>query len=392
MQLKPRSASFDWSPVAFAAAAAYLTFLAAMFVSHYWLRDADGHIIASDFIAVWAAGKLALMGHAPSVYDWQIHHTVENGIVGRGFPGYYGWHYPPLFLLVAAALALLPYLAAFGAWVTATFALYGAVIARIAGSRTAWLWALAFPASLLDAWVGQNGFFTAALFGAVLLAMGERPLLAGICLGILTYKPQFGVLFPFVLVAAGEWRALAAAALTAIALGFASWLAFGSGTWIAFFHSIPVSTHMLLATGHAGWNKLQSVYGVARWLGGGNQVAWGLQIGAAILACAGAILLWRSSASRALKSAALVVAALLATPYLYIYDFPVLAVAIAFLARDKAFSPYERVLIAAAALAVAGFVLLDAPTGLAATCFVGAIVARRGRVLARRPDVAPQRA
>ena len=391
MQPKPRSASFDWSPVAFAFAAAYLTFLAAMFVSHYWLRDADGHIIANDFIAVWAAGKMALMGHAPSAYDWQLHRTVENGIVGHGFPGYYGWHYPPLFLLAAASLASLPYLTAFVAWVAATFALYGAVIARIAGSRTGWLWALAFPASLLDAWVGQNGFFTAALFGAILLAMGERPLLAGVCLGLLTYKPQFGVLFPFVLIAAGEWRVIAAATLTAIALAFASWLAFGSETWIAFFHSIPVSTHMLLATGHAGWNKLQSVYGVVRWLGGGNQVAWGFQILAAVLATAGVIMLWRGSASRALKSAALVVAALLATPYLYIYDFPVLAVAIAFLARDGAFGRYELVLIAAAALAIAGFVVLDAPTGLAATCFVGAMVSRRARIAAANQDVALQR-
>lgn len=391
MELRSRLAGIDWTPLAVALVAAYLSFLAAMFVRDHWLVDVAGRIVANDFIAVWAAGQMALAGHAPAIYDWHVHHAAEIAIAGGKFPGYYGWHYPPLFLLIAAGLACLPYLVAFGAWVASTFALYGIAIARIAESRNAWLWALAFPASLLDAWVGQNGFFTAALFGAVLLSIEERPLIAGVCLGLLTYKPQFGVLFPFVLVATGEWRVIAAATATALVFAFASWLAFGSGTWIAFVHSIPVSTHMLLATGQAGWNKLQSVYGAVRWLGGSNRLGWEVQIAVAVLIGAAVIALWRSPAPRALKSAALAVAALLATPYLYIYDFPVLAIAIAFLARDKPFSLYEQALVAAAALAVVGFLILHAPTGLAATCFVAAIVARRGRSLAQRQHVAPQR-
>lgn len=386
-----RPARLDWTPVAFAMSAAYLAFLAAMFARHHWLVDEAGRIVANDFIAVWAAGQMALAGHGPAAYDWQAHHAAEVAIAGEHFPGYFGWHYPPLFLLIAAALASLPYLVAFGVWQATTFALYGAVTARIAESRNAWWWALAFPATLLDAWVGQNGFFTAALFGATLLTMEERPLVAGVCLGLLAYKPQFGVLFPFVLVASGEWRAIAAATATALVLALTSWLTFGSGTWIAFFHSVPVSAHMLLATGHAGWNKLQSVYGVVRWLGGSDQLGWEIQIAVAALVGAGVVLLWRGPAPRALKSAALVVGALLATPYLYIYDFPVLAVAIAFLARDKPFSLCEQALVAAAALAVAGFLVLDAPAGLAATCFIGAIVSRRGRMLARYQHVALQR-
>ena len=55
--------------------------------------------------------------------------------------------------------------------------------------------------------VGQNGFLTAALIGGTLYLMPVRPVLAGICLGLLTYKPQYGLLFPIVLVAAGHWRA-----------------------------------------------------------------------------------------------------------------------------------------------------------------------------------------
>jgi hypothetical protein len=226
----------------------------------------------------------------------------------------------------------------------------------------------------------------------VLVEIDARPLLAGLCLGLATYKPQFGVLFPFLLMATGRWRIFGAAGLTAIVFALVSWLVFGSESWIAFFQSIPVSTHMLLATGHAGWNKLQSVYGFVRFLGGDNRTAWAFQIGLAVMSGASVIALWRSRAPRALKCAAVPVAALLATPYLYIYDFPVLAVAIAFLARHKPFSGYELGLVLAACLAIAAFPLLDAPVGLAAACFVAGIVSHRGRMLIRERDVALQRA
>ena len=48
----------------------------------------------------------------------------------------------------------------------------------------------------MNALVGQNGFLTAALIGGTLYLIPIRPVLAGICLGLLTYKPQYGLLFP----------------------------------------------------------------------------------------------------------------------------------------------------------------------------------------------------
>lgn len=392
MTRRAQTARLDWPLIAFALAMAYLTFLAAMFAAHDWLFDASGSIRANDFIAVWTAGKLALAGHAPLAYDWQAHHAAEIAIAGHPFPGYYGWHYPPMPLLAAAGLALLPYWLAFTLWVSATFALYTYAIVRITENRIAALWAFAFPATLLDIWVGQNGFLTAALIAFVLLEIDARPLLAGLCLGLLTYKPQFGVLFPFLLMATGRWRVFGAASVTALVFAFVSWLVFGTESWIAFFHSIPVSTHMLLAAGHAGWNKLQSVYGFVRFLGGGNRTAWTFQIMLAVLSGVGVIALWRSRAPRALKCAAVPVAALLATPYLYIYDFPVLAVAIAYLARHRPFTRYELGLVLAACLAIAAFPVLGAPVGLAAACFVAGLVSHRGRMLIRERDVALQRA
>ncbi|HSC60198.1 MAG TPA: glycosyltransferase family 87 protein [Rhizomicrobium sp.] len=382
----------DWTAIAAGVSLSYAVFLAAMFFAHDWLRDASGLPIANDFVDVFAAGKLAAAGHAASAYDWNIHRTAEVAAVGHGFPGYFGWHYPPPFLFIALALALLPYLVSFFFWMAITLPAYAWIVARIAGKRDALLWALAFPAVLLDVSVGQNGLFTAALFGAMLLALEDRPLLSGIFLGLLTYKPQFGVLIPLALLAAGHWRALGSAMLTALVIGMLSLLAFGSQAWIDFFHSVPHTTQMILAGGHAGWNKLQTVYGFMRWTGASDAEAWGWQTGVAGLMALGMVMIWRNRMPYSLKAAALCAATLLATPYAYIYDFPLLALAIAFLYRHHPFDGHETVVLLCAAVLIAVFPLVEAPVGLSATLLVASLVSRRGRKLVPARDVALQHA
>ncbi len=59
-------------------------------------------------------------------------------------------------------------------------------------------------ASPLTAWnfiAGQSGFLTAAFLGGALLFLERRPVVAGVFIGGLTYKPQFGILLPVALIA-----------------------------------------------------------------------------------------------------------------------------------------------------------------------------------------------
>lgn len=392
MDSAPAKSRLDWTAMAAGVVLSYAVFLTAMFVGHFWLRDASGAPVANDFVDVFAAGKLAASGHAAWAYDWNIHRAAEVTAIGHDFSGYYGWHYPPPFLFIALALALLSYFTSFFFWMAITLPPFALVISRIAGNRDAILWALAFPAVLLNAYVGQNGFFTAALFGAMLLTLKDRPLLSGIFLGLLTYKPQFGILIPIALFAGGHWRALGSATLTATSIALLSLLAFGPEVWSAFFHSIPHTTQMILAGGHAGWNKLQTIYGFARWIGAGDTAAgWG-QIGVAALMALGLAVLWRSRMPFALKAAGLCAATLLATPYAYIYDFPLLALAIAFLYRHQTFDNREAATLLVAAMLIAIFPRADAPVGLAATLLVASLVSRRARKLIPTGDVALQRA
>ncbi|HSZ75026.1 MAG TPA: glycosyltransferase family 87 protein, partial [Rhizomicrobium sp.] len=378
----------------FTVVVSYAAFLAGMFVAHNWMVDAKGHPIDADFIDVWAAGQLVLSHTPQAVYDWHIHRLAELRAIGHEFHGYYGWHYAPPFLFVAALLACVSYVPAYLGFTIATLAAFAATMARIVKRNEAALIACAFPAILLNASVGQNGCLSAALMGASLLLLEERPILSGIFLGLLTYKPQLGILFPFVLALDGRWRAIASASVTAALMMAASWFAFGAQTWRAFFHSIPHTTQAVLVQGQAGFNKLQSVFGLVRWLGGGVDAGWIGQFSVLAIAAIATLWLWRRDVPFALKAAALALSSLLATPYLYVYDFPVLVLTLGFLARQRAFDALEKLAIVAASLSIIIFLGLSVPIGLIAIGLMAWLIARRvmGLADAPAPHVAMQRA
>ncbi len=271
-------------------------------LSDGWV-DRNGKPVGTDFSSFYAAGSLVLEGRAGDVYDMAAHFAREQQIFGAATP-YYGWLYPPMFLLVATPLALLPYPLALIAWQGATFALYLAVIAAILrqprqqSGAIARLWLLAaaaFPAVFVNLGHGQNGFLTAGLLGAALLALPQRPILSGILFGLLAYKPQFGLLIPFALLAGGQWRTMIAAGLTVIALAGATTLAFGSEIWWVFAASTETARKLLLEQGDVGFEKLQSVFAAIRLWGGGISLAYAVQAAASLIAIGGVAWMWRSS-------------------------------------------------------------------------------------------------
>ena len=163
---------------------------------------------------------------------------MQEVAVGYAFDGQCRWHYPPPFLCAAALAAVLPLVPARLAWLAATGAVYAAAIRGILGERAGWLFARGFPGAIWNVSAGQNGFLTTALIGGALGLLERHPVLAVCCLGLLTYKPQFGVLFPLVLVATGRWRAFFAAAGVALALAALSGLVFGSAPWLAMAQTV----------------------------------------------------------------------------------------------------------------------------------------------------------
>jgi arabinofuranan 3-O-arabinosyltransferase len=358
-------------------AVAYPVYLFLMFQSHDWIMAASGRPEVTDFLVFWLAGHSALTGSAAAAYVPQLHHAAEVAAVGHGFSGELPWRYAPLFLFVAEPLALLPYFWAFLVWVAASLALYAFVVSRIAGARLAMLLACATPAVFINSICGQNGPLTAALIGGALLFLEERPVFSGICLSLLTYKPQFGVLFPLVLIAGGYWRVMISAAVATVVETIVCWAVFGGDTFKAFLHYLPVTSNSLLVHGANGFNKLETVYGLVRWLGLGNQTAWLAQAIVIVALVAALLWLWRSKVPFTLKAASLATATLLATPHLYMYDFAVLAVSFAFLYRERAFDTVELAGIGFANLCIGAFLFFPTPIGLVGIAITFALIGRR---------------
>lgn len=314
------------------------------------LLDAAGRPLGTDFANVYSAGQMVYDGRAALAYDWPAHHAQQKALFGKPDVPYYGMHYPPTFLFVAAALAMLPYLGALFLYQAVTLAAYASIVRGIAGRTEAWLPALAFPAVFVNLTHGHNGFLTAALIGGALLLLDRRPVLAGVLIGCLSYKPQFGMLIPLVLAATGRWRVFAAAGATVLALAGLSWLAFGTEVWIAFRQSLVLTQRTILEDGTTGFFKMQSVFAALRLIGAPLALAYAAQAATSIALAAAVVMLWRSASAFELKAAGLLLASLLATPYVMDYDLVVVAPAIAFLAvhgTREGFAPYELAAIAA---------------------------------------------
>lgn len=356
------------------------------------LVDRNGKPIGTDFSSFYAAGALALEGRAADAYNMALHHAREQQLFGPDTP-FYSWLYPPSFFLVAAPLALLPYALALAAWQGLTFAFYlvviGAILrpARQQHGAIDRLWlpvAVAFPAVFINLGHGQNGFLSAALLGAALIALPRRPLVAGVLFGLLSYKPQFALVIPLALVAARQWRTVFSAGVTVIVLAGASAALFGVDAWTAFFASTEISRKVLLEEGNVGFEKLQSTFAAIRLWGGGVTPAYMVQTAVSVLTITGTAWIWYTSRDHAIKAALLIAATALASPHVLDYDLMLLAPALAFFVAARAdarFGDYEISLLAFVWIApllsrsIAGVSYI--PLGLFAELAFCALVLRR---------------
>ena len=319
-------------------------------------NDYQGRPLGSDFSNIYAAGTWVREGRPAAPYDLASQYARERAIFGHATP-FFGWHYPPYFLGIAALLATLPYIPALLVWQLSTLALYllgiAALLRKVAapvGADRLWIvLAVAFPAAFVNLIHGHNGFLTAALVAGGVALLDERPVIAGMLFGLLVYKPQFLAVVPLILVAGGRWRALASTIATVVALTVTVTAAFGVQVWDAFQSSLHFTRTVVLEQGNTGFHKIQSVFAWVRLWGGSIPLAYAFQGVTAAAAVLAAVSIWRGRTNYADKVAILCVAALMVTPYCLDYDLMILAPAIAALTAhgiSQSFRPYEKAMLA----------------------------------------------
>jgi hypothetical protein len=340
--------------------------LAAGVVSHTtnkFVAD-NGEQLALDFINYYAGAKAAVSGQASLVYDRVWLRAFEDAVTGPATARMYS--YPPVAMLLTLPLALFSFVPALIAWVAVGAGSCFELLRRLVGWRAACFAVVGTPAAFFNVYAGQNGYFTAALLAGGLMTLERRPVIAGICVGCLAYKPQMAVLFPFAFAAGGYWRAFAAAAATAILLVLASVALFGILAWTEFLGQTSVERYFLEV--EAGFShRMPTVFAALRTLDASPSLAYGAQLVSGALALAAVLFTWRRPGTVDIKAATLVVATFLVTPHAWDYDEVVLIFTAAWLWRDgvrTGFLPWERLAILALLVLPMPSIMVNVLTGI----------------------------
>jgi alpha-1,2-mannosyltransferase len=290
---------------------------------------------STDFVSFYAAGSLADAGKPELAYDQSAHRAAEERATEPGIQ-YRFFYYPPVFLLLCSILSRLPYIPAFVIFEATSLVVYLIVARRILeeSDSAVLLPLMAFPAVFWTLGLGQNAFLTAALFGAGTLLIDRRPVIAGLLLGALCYKPHFGLLVPIALVAGRHWRAFAAAAVSAAGLCTLSLIVFGWATWHDFLAE-AVRSHAIYESGKVSFGGFVSPFGAVLSLGGTAAAAYWVQAGFTLVAGVLVAVVWRNARPLPIRAAILAAATLVAIPVALLYDLMLAATAALWLARHN---------------------------------------------------------
>ncbi len=178
-----------------------------------------GRPMGSDFVQFYAAGKL-LNQHQPAViYDIPAFTELQHQVVPEMAPTQMlVFGYPPVVSELFRPFALLPYRWAYCVWLVFSLTIYASslwllfrTLLRASYRRTAFLLALSAPMYTLETWIGGQlsvvGFFAVVLF---LCCFEKRwPVVAGLALGLTTYKPSLMAIPAAVMILGGCWHMLA---------------------------------------------------------------------------------------------------------------------------------------------------------------------------------------
>lgn len=302
-----------------------------------WLFDKAGQPAFIDFIQWWVGGRFTLMRNGAGAYNYSTY-AAAQALASSATPriAYFHWVYPPTMLLLAGPLARLPYAMAFFTWSAITLCLYAAAVYAILPDLLAIVLALLPLPVVKNGFEGQTAFLMAGLLGLAMVFIDRRPYLSGICLGLLTYKPQFVLFVPLALMITGQWRVILATTATASLFAAAAAQVLGADTWPLFLRSVrehDPATFLPTGTPTQGLN--QTVLGLMHEVGAGLTTSWVVHLAVALLATALVYQLWtRPSASHSLKAAAFSIGVLIATPYMLLYDLTAIAVPATFLVAD----------------------------------------------------------
>lgn len=300
-------------------------------------RSIAGPLKGGDFIQFYAMGAVVAANPRAPLYDVERLHAVQTALVPESDPELYLPVYPPQSWLLFAPFTALPYGAAAALWTLLTIAGYAVIVRatwRTMADRLPDAWfmaaaAAAFPPFWNLVINGQNTIVPIAAFFLAWRALdSHRRVLAGLALGLLFFKPQFGLALAVVVLAGGEWAMLAGLAvaaavhtgLVAATTGLAS-----LADYAQFMREVTAVEHLIEPDPF----ELHSIRSLARLAPDALETAIWLAASAVVLERT--VRVWRSAAPTGVRMAVLVIATVLVSPHLFLYDAAILALALLWL-------------------------------------------------------------
>ena len=312
-----------------------------------------------DFVSFWSAGRMVIEGTPAAAYDIAAHHRLELSVAPD--TGLMPFPYPPPFLLLVTPFALASFAAAFMLW-----DLVGGAFYAFAGRRVAPLmYVLANPPVLVAFMIGQSSLLTGGILILGLTMVASAPFLGGAVLGLLIIKPQLALMLPVAMLAGRQWRTIAGALLSSLALLLLALLLLGLESYGGFLAILPTYAEFM-RHGSWDWATVASPFGFARYFGSSASAAMVVQAAIAVAAAAITATAWAKDWEQ--KVPILAAASLLATPYLFTYDAILLLIPAGVLIREQRFGSLAVLWALTALPVLTGYHLYDGPNTIPLAC------------------------
>ncbi|NDU89508.1 MAG: DUF2029 domain-containing protein [Ferrovum sp.] len=298
-----------------------------------------------DFTVFWTASRMAESGQALQAYDPDFLQRAVRQLRPQS-QWVFGWYYPPTFYLMVYPLGRLSLGLSYLFFCLVSLLGLGGILYRLLKGEGV-LWGLLSPATLLNFFTGQNGLITASLAAAALWNLEKRPVLSGVFIGLLSIKPQMGILFPIALIAGGYWRTLWVAGISALLFMGGAVAVLGIDIFHAWLQVIPLS-RVTFEDRYLTWILMPTLFSLERQLGLSVTQAYAGQAVVALLAMWAVWTTWRRNTPAHLRYALFMVASILATPYAYYYDLTWVAVSLVWLVsgiKPEAWQSWEKALL-----------------------------------------------
>ena len=300
-------------------------------------RSAFGSLKWTDFIQFYTFGSVARTGDAADLYDSAAFYKRQIELVPASTPEQYLPVYPPQTALLFWPLTHFSYTAAGLIWAGINVLVYVGAIwfawsprrEALPDTRLLIAGAAAFPPFWNLVLHGQT---TSVLVVAFVLASTalekNHRFLAGLALGLVAIKPQWGLVLAVVTIACAEW-AMIAGAVTSVGLQLLAVAGLLGASTLGDYVPWMITLPQITAALQPRPSQMHSLTTLLRLVPGWPGMALVAALSVGIVACA--VLAWRSRAPISARLGIVIVATALVNPHVTVYDLTILAPALIWL-------------------------------------------------------------